>query len=58
MRNKIDKRHLHVGLHTSNFRNPHKILKAAEIKSGQKVVLVGCDPGWFTIPAAEIGKVF
>ena len=39
------------------FRNPHKLLKAAELKPGQKVLEVGCGPGFFTIPAAKlVGK--
>ena len=39
------------------IRNPYKLLKAAGIKSGLKVLEVGCGPGAFTIPAAElIGK--
>ncbi len=36
------------------FRNPYKLLKAAGLKPGQKVLEVGCGPGFFTIPAAEI----
>jgi len=36
------------------FRNPYKILKRAGLKSGQKVLEVGCGPGFFTIPAAHI----
>lgn len=36
------------------FRNPYKLLKAAGLKTGQKVLEVGCGPGFFTIPAAEI----
>ena len=35
-------------------RNPYKILNAAGLKKGQKVVEVGCGPGFFTIPAARI----
>ena len=35
-------------------RNPYKRLKAAGLKSGQKVLEVGCGPGFFTIPAAKI----
>ena len=36
------------------FRNPHRLLKAAGLKPGQKVLEVGCSPGFFTIPAAKI----
>ena len=36
------------------FRNPYGLLKAAGLKSGQKVLEVGCGPGFFTIPAAKI----
>lgn len=36
------------------FRNPYKLLKAAGLESGQKVLEVGCGPGYFTIPAARI----
>jgi len=36
------------------FRNPHKLLKAAGLRPGQKVLEVGCGPGFFTIPAAKI----
>ena len=36
------------------FRNPNKLLKAAGVSSGQKILEVGCGPGFFTIPAAEI----
>ena len=35
-------------------RNPYKLLNAAGLKEGQKVVEVGCGPGFFTLPAAEI----
>ena len=35
-------------------RNPYKLLHGAELKKGQKVVEVGCGPGFFTIPAARI----
>ena len=34
--------------------NPYRVLKAAGLKPGQKVLEVGCGPGFFTIPAAEI----
>ncbi|KPL03177.1 MAG: hypothetical protein AMJ90_03865 [candidate division Zixibacteria bacterium SM23_73_2] len=36
------------------FRNPYKLLKAAGLKPDQKVLEVGCGPGFFTIPAAKI----
>ncbi len=36
------------------IRNPYKLLKAAGLKMGLKVLEVGCGPGAFTIPAAEI----
>ncbi|MHA1853297.1 MAG: class I SAM-dependent methyltransferase, partial [Candidatus Heimdallarchaeaceae archaeon] len=33
---------------------PKKILKAAHLKEGQIVLEIGCGPGFFTLPAAEI----
>jgi len=36
------------------FKDPYKLLRAAGLKPGQKVLEVGCGPGYFTIPAAEI----
>ena len=35
-------------------RNPYKPLKAAGLDEGQKVIEVGCGPGFLTIPAARI----
>jgi len=66
MSNKIEERHHHsnfafwiISLMHDNpllpiFRNPYKLLKAAGLKRGQKVLEVGCGPGFFTIPAAKI----
>ena len=36
------------------FRDPYKVLNAAGLEAGQKVLEVGCGPGFFTIPAARI----
>ena len=36
------------------FRNPYKLLRATGLRQGQKVLEVGCGPGFFTIPAARI----
>jgi len=36
------------------FRDPYKVLNAAGLERGQKVLEVGCGPGFFTIPAARI----
>jgi ubiquinone/menaquinone biosynthesis C-methylase UbiE len=38
----------------SLFRDPYKVLNAAGLESGQKVLEVGCGPGFFTVPAAKI----
>jgi ubiquinone/menaquinone biosynthesis C-methylase UbiE len=37
-----------------HLKNPYRLLEAAGLKPGQKVVEVGCGPGFFTIPAAKI----
>jgi ubiquinone/menaquinone biosynthesis C-methylase UbiE len=66
MSTKIKKRHYHsnfsfkiVAMMHDNpllpyFRNPYKLLQAAGLKQGQQVLEVGCGPGYFTIPAANI----
>lgn len=36
------------------FRDADKTLKAAGLERGQKVLEVGCGPGFFTVPAARI----
>jgi ubiquinone/menaquinone biosynthesis C-methylase UbiE len=36
------------------LRDPYKVLSAAGLKPGQRVLEVGCGPGFFTVPAAEI----
>ncbi len=36
------------------FSNPWKILEEAGLKSGQRVLEIGCGPGFYTIPAAQI----
>jgi len=36
------------------FVNPFEKLSAADLRQGQRVLEVGCGPGYFTIPAAEI----
>lgn len=36
------------------LRNPHKILRSAGLLPGQRVLEVGCGPGFFTVPAAEV----
>ena len=36
------------------FKDPYQLLKAAGLERRQKVLEVGCGPGFFTIPAAHI----
>lgn len=45
---------IHDGKLMSIIRNPYKLLKAAGLKPGLKVLEMGCGPGAFTIPAAGI----
>ena len=35
-------------------KNPYRLLRAAGLDDMQKVVEVGCGPGFFTIPAVRI----
>jgi len=36
------------------LKDPCKLLKTAGLRHGQKVLEVGCGPGFFTVPAAKI----
>lgn len=36
------------------LKNPYKLLNTAGLKKDQRVIEVGCGPGFFTIPAAKI----
>ena len=45
---------IHDGKLMAFIRNPYKLLIAAGIEPGLKVLEIGCGPGAFTIPAAEI----
>ncbi|MBS3813858.1 class I SAM-dependent methyltransferase [Candidatus Bipolaricaulota bacterium] len=38
----------------SLFRDPYEVLRAAGVTEGQRVLEIGCGPGFFTVPAGEI----
>ena len=45
---------VHNNWFLSRFKNPMEILKAAGLASGQRVLEVGCGPGFYTLAASEI----
>ena len=38
----------------ARLKDPYRLLKTARLRPGQKVLEVGCGPGFFTVPAAGI----
>ena len=47
-------RFMHDNFLIRRFRDPFEILKSMGIKPGDKVLEIGCGPGFFTLPAAQI----